>query len=60
MAPGVYFRLMLIGYLEGLDSERGIAWRVTSPTSCNTRTNWRIMFRFEGGQAFDVELTDYH
>jgi transposase len=27
MAPGVYFRAMLIGYFEGLDSERGIAWR---------------------------------
>lgn len=25
--PGVYFRMMLIGYFEGLDSERGIAWR---------------------------------
>jgi transposase len=24
----VYFRLMLIGFFEGLDSERGIAWRV--------------------------------
>ena len=28
IAPGVYFRLLLVGYLEGLDSERGIAWRV--------------------------------
>lgn len=27
MAPGVYFRCLLIGYFEGLDSERGIAWR---------------------------------
>ena len=27
MAPGVYFRLLLIGYFEGIDSERGIAWR---------------------------------
>ena len=26
--PGVYFRLLLIGYFEGIDSERGIAWRV--------------------------------
>jgi len=25
--PGVYFRLLMIGYFEGLDSERGIAWR---------------------------------
>src|SRR5260370_1294604 len=26
-APGVYFRLMLIGFFEGIGSERGIAWR---------------------------------
>ena len=28
VAPGIYFRLLLVGYFEGLDSERGIAWRV--------------------------------
>jgi len=28
LPPGTYFRLLLIGYFEGLDSERGIAWRV--------------------------------
>ena len=28
LAPAIYFRLMLIGYLEGIDSERGIAWRL--------------------------------
>ena len=27
LAPGVYFRLLRMGYLEGLDSERGMAWR---------------------------------
>ena len=26
--PGVYFRMLMIGYFEGIDSERGIAWRV--------------------------------
>jgi transposase len=25
--PGMYFRLLLVGYFEGIDSERGIAWR---------------------------------
>jgi transposase len=25
--PGAYFRMLLIGYFEGIDSERGIAWR---------------------------------
>ena len=33
IAPGVYFRLLLVGYLEGLDSERGIAWRVADSLS---------------------------
>ena len=27
LTPGTYFRLLLVGYFEGLDSERGIAWR---------------------------------
>ena len=27
LLPGTYVRLLLIGYVEGLDSERGIAWR---------------------------------
>ena len=25
IAPGVYFRMLMVGYFEGLDSERGIA-----------------------------------
>ncbi len=28
LAPAVYFRLLLIGFFEGIDSERGLAWRV--------------------------------
>ena len=27
LAPGIYFRALLVGYFEGIDSERGIAWR---------------------------------
>jgi transposase len=27
VAPGQYVRLLLVGYFEGIDSERGIAWR---------------------------------
>src|SRR6266699_6064833 len=27
IAPGRYFRMLLIGYFEGIDSERAIAWR---------------------------------
>ena len=29
LAPGRYFRLLLVGYFEGIDSERGMAWRAT-------------------------------
>ena len=28
LRPGRYFRMLLIGYFEGLSSEQGIAWRV--------------------------------
>jgi len=27
LSPGIYFRLLMVGYFEGIDSERGIAWR---------------------------------
>ena len=33
LAPGVYFRMLLLGYFEGIDSERGIAWRVADSLS---------------------------
>lgn len=33
LAPGVYFRCLLVGYFEGIDSERGIAWRVADSLS---------------------------
>lgn len=33
LAPGVYFRMLLIGYFEGLDSQRGIAWRCSDSLS---------------------------
>jgi proteic killer suppression protein len=28
--------------------------------SVAVRANWRIIFRFEGTEAFDIELIDYH
>jgi transposase len=31
--PGVYFRVLMVGYFEGLDSERGIDWRVSDSLS---------------------------
>src|SRR5215204_7684244 len=31
--PGTYFRMLFIGYFEGLDSQRGIAWRCADSRS---------------------------
>jgi proteic killer suppression protein len=47
--------LNLPGYrLHPLKGDLRGFWSVT------VRANWRIMFRFEDGAAFDVELIDYH
>src|SRR5437764_14359519 len=31
--PGVYFRMLLVGYFEGISSQRGIAWRCADSRS---------------------------
>jgi len=31
--PGVYFRMLFVGYFEGIDSQRGIAWRCADSRS---------------------------
>ncbi len=31
--PGVYFRMLMVGYFEGIDSQRGIAWRCADSRS---------------------------
>ena len=33
LAPGIYFRSLLLGFFEGIDSERGIAWRAADSLS---------------------------
>src|SRR6202051_1003930 len=33
VSPGIYFRLLMVGYFEGIDSERGIAWRASDSLS---------------------------
>jgi transposase len=33
LAPGIYFRCLLVGYFEGIDSERGIDWRCSDSNS---------------------------
>ena len=33
LPPAIYFRLLLVGFFEGIDSERGIAWRLADSLS---------------------------
>ncbi|HSU69372.1 MAG TPA: transposase [Tepidisphaeraceae bacterium] len=42
LAPGKYFRLLLIGYFEGIDSERGIAWRCADSLSLRSFVGYEI------------------
>ena len=49
LEPGRYFRLLLLGYFEGIDSERGIAWR------CSDSLSVRSFI----GYALDEAATDH-
>jgi proteic killer suppression protein len=40
--------------LHSLKGDRRGFWSVT------VHANWRIIFRFEGNDAFDVDFVDYH
>lgn len=40
--------------LEALKGNRRGQW------SIRINDQWRICFRFEGGEAYDVEIADYH
>ncbi len=40
LAPGSYFRLLLIGYFEGIDSEGGIAWRAADSRALRRFLGW--------------------
>ncbi|RJP85931.1 MAG: type II toxin-antitoxin system RelE/ParE family toxin [Desulfobacteraceae bacterium] len=47
-------KLPLSNHLEALKGDRAGQW------SIRVNDQWRICFRFENGNAFDVEITDYH
>jgi len=42
LEPGKYFRLLLIGYFEGIDSERGIAWRCSDSLSLRAFVGYQL------------------
>lgn len=41
-------------HLHALKGDRSGLWSIT------VRANWRIVFRMEGENVFDVDLIDYH
>ena len=49
LRPGRYFRMLLIGYFEGLDSERAIGWRVADSMSV------RAFLEYDPEEAVDLE-----
>lgn len=40
--PGVYMRMLMVGYFEGIDSERGIAWRCADSLSLKEFLGYRL------------------
>ena len=40
--PGVYMRMLLVGFFEGLDSERGIAWRCADSMSLRSFLGYEL------------------
>jgi len=44
LPPGICFRLLLIGYFEGIDSERGIAWRAADSFALRdfSASDWKL------------------
>jgi transposase len=49
LAPGIYFRCLMVGYFEGIDSERGIDWR------CNDSHSLKLFL----GVALDKPAPDH-
>ena len=68
LPPGMYFRLMLIGFFEGIDSERGIAWRVAErgllkgktigidATTLEANAAMRSIMRRDSGESYTEYL----
>jgi hypothetical protein len=48
LSPEIYFRLLMVGYFEGIDSERGIAWRASD--SLSIRSFVRIALDARAGE----------
>src|SRR6202140_4625057 len=55
LPPGRYFRLHMVGYFEGIDSERGIVWRCSD--SLSLRDFLRLASRGNGSHPSPVSET---
>lgn len=40
--PGVYFRMLFVGYFEGIESQRGIAWRCADSLALRTFLGYSV------------------
>jgi transposase len=40
--PGIYFRMLMVGYFEGIDSERGITWKIADSKSLQSFLGYTI------------------
>ena len=49
--PGVYFRMLFVGYFEGIDSQRGIAWRCADSRSLASFLDGADMPMVEGTET---------
>jgi len=52
ITPGTYFRMLLLGYFEGIDSERGIAWRAADSFSFRKRSRWHVFNLRSSSRSF--------
>ena len=57
LPPGRYFRMHMVGYFEGIDSERGIVWRCSDslfaagfPAACEPGQGSRSLLAVEDAQ----------
>ena len=67
LAPQCRWRCGLTRYRSAFASAVMTAWRMLASVWCSALRwsvrvsgNWRVVFRFEDGEAVDVDLIDYH
>ena len=48
LTPGIYFRSLLIGYFEGIQGERGIAWRLADSLEDAGCHDWQVLGHLRG------------